>query len=285
MKRSCSVWVAFGELSAFFGSSRGVYVTAAGYAGGTTPNPTYKETCTGLTGHTEVVRVIFDPKQVPLETLLQIFWEQHDPTQGNRQGNDIGSQYRSAIFTTTDAQLTVARQSAEAFQQALTQAGKGTITTEIRPLDVFYYAEAYHQQYLDKNPGGILRLERHRRHLRHRVKDIIMQHRSSRGRRAPQWACVMTLLGLFAMSAKAEQSLPAMPQTAEDTPFASEREAVIWRQDELKDLERLLRQLRFDLVNNQDARGAAPRLAELQEKNDPSPFFASLYCRNRWTWL
>jgi peptide-methionine (S)-S-oxide reductase len=145
----------FWGVERLFWQQPGVYVTAAGYAGGTTPNPTYKETCTGLTGHTEVVRVIFDPKQVPLETLLQIFWEQHDPTQGNRQGNDIGSQYRSAIFTTTDAQLAVARQkSAEAFQQALTQAGKGTITTEIRPLDVFYYAEAYHQQYLDKNPGG-----------------------------------------------------------------------------------------------------------------------------------
>jgi len=99
-----------------------------------------------------------------------------------------------------------------------------------------------------------------------------MQHRSSRGRKAPHWACVMTLLGLFAMSAKAEQSLPAMPQTAEDTPFASEREAVIWRQDELKDLERLLRQLRFDLINNQDARGAAPRLAELQEKATQAHF-------------
>ena len=147
-------------MGCFWGAERrywqtpGVYTTAVGYAGGYTVNPSYEEVCSGMTGHTEVVRVIFDPKQVPLETLLQIFWEQHDPTQGNRQGNDIGSQYRSAIFTTTDAQLAVARQSAEAFQQALTQAGKGTITTEIRPLDVFYYAEAYHQQYLDKNPGG-----------------------------------------------------------------------------------------------------------------------------------
>ncbi|EHA15651.1 peptide-methionine (S)-S-oxide reductase MsrA [Halomonas sp. HAL1] len=132
----------------------GVYVTAAGYAGGETPNPTYDETCTGRTGHTEVVRVVYDPKQVDLESLLQVFWEQHDPTQGNRQGNDIGSQYRSAIFTTSEAQQAAAEQSASAFQQALNKAGKGQITTEIKPLEAFYYAEAYHQQYLDKNPNG-----------------------------------------------------------------------------------------------------------------------------------
>ena len=132
----------------------GVYVTAAGYAGGETPNPTYDETCTGRTGHTEVVRVVFDPKQVDLESLLQVFWEQHDPTQGNRQGNDIGSQYRSAIFTTSEAQQAAAEQSAAAYQQALDKAGKGQITTEIKPLEAFYYAEAYHQQYLDKNPNG-----------------------------------------------------------------------------------------------------------------------------------
>ncbi|AJY50722.1 MULTISPECIES: peptide-methionine (S)-S-oxide reductase MsrA [Halomonadaceae] len=132
----------------------GVYVTAAGYAGGETPNPTYDETCTGRTGHTEVVRVVYDPKQVDLESLLQVFWEQHDPTQGNRQGNDIGSQYRSAIFTTNEAQQAAAEQSASAFQQALDKAGKGQITTEIKPLEAFYYAEAYHQQYLDKNPNG-----------------------------------------------------------------------------------------------------------------------------------
>ncbi|HSP31640.1 MAG TPA: peptide-methionine (S)-S-oxide reductase MsrA [Halomonas sp.] len=132
----------------------GVYVTAAGYAGGATPNPTYDETCTGRTGHTEVVRVIYDPLQVKLETLLQVFWEQHDPTQGNRQGNDIGSQYRSAIFTTSQAQLEAVEQSAKTYQQALDKAGKGRITTEIKPLDAFYYAEAYHQQYLDKNPNG-----------------------------------------------------------------------------------------------------------------------------------
>lgn len=132
----------------------GVYVTAAGYAGGETPNPTYDETCTGRTGHTEVVRVIYDPQQVDIDVLLQVFWEQHDPTQGNRQGNDIGTQYRSAIFTTHQAQLEAAQRSAAAFQQALDQAGKGLITTEIKPLDTFYYAEAYHQQYLHKNPNG-----------------------------------------------------------------------------------------------------------------------------------
>lgn len=132
----------------------GVHVTAAGYAGGETPNPTYDETCTGRTGHTEVVRVVYDPQQVDLETLLQVFWEQHDPTQGNRQGNDVGSQYRSAIFTTSQAQLEAAEQSAAAYQQALDKAGRGAITTEIKPLETFYYAEAYHQQYLDKNPNG-----------------------------------------------------------------------------------------------------------------------------------
>ncbi|HAA46841.1 MAG: peptide methionine sulfoxide reductase [Halomonas sp. 54_146] len=132
----------------------GVYVTAAGYAGGETPNPTYEETCTGQTGHTEVVRVIYDPQQIDVNALLQVFWEQHDPTQGNRQGNDIGTQYRSAIFTTQQAQLDAAQQSAAAFQRALNKAGKGLITTEIKPLDTFYYAEAYHQQYLHKNPNG-----------------------------------------------------------------------------------------------------------------------------------
>lgn len=144
----------FWGVERLFWQQPGVYVTAAGYAGGTTPNPTYQETCTGRTGHTEVVRVIYDPKQATLETLLKIFWEQHDPTQGNRQGNDVGSQYRSAIFTTTDTQLKVAQDSAAAYQQALNRSGKGAITTEIKPLDTFYYAEAYHQQYLDKNPGG-----------------------------------------------------------------------------------------------------------------------------------
>lgn len=132
----------------------GVYVTAAGYAGGETQNPTYQETCTGQTGHTEVVRVVYDPSATSLDTLLQIFWEQHDPTQGNRQGNDVGSQYRSAIFTTTDAQLIAAEKSADTYQKALDKAGRGAITTEIKSLNTFYYAEAYHQQYLNKNPGG-----------------------------------------------------------------------------------------------------------------------------------
>lgn len=144
----------FWGVERLFWQQLGVYVTAAGYAGGQTPNPTYQETCTGRTGHTEVVKVVYHPDQVSVDTLLQIFWEQHDPTQGNRQGNDIGSQYRSAIFTTTQTQLEAATRSAAAFQEALNHAGKGRITTEIKPLDTFYYAEAYHQQYLDKNPSG-----------------------------------------------------------------------------------------------------------------------------------
>lgn len=144
----------FWGVERLFWQQPGVYITAAGYAGGSTPNPTYQETCTGRTGHTEVVRVIYDPKQVSLDTLLQIFWEQHDPTQGDRQGNDIGSQYRSAIYTTTDMQLATAKHSADAYQQALDRSGKGAITTEIKPLDAFYYAETYHQQYLAKNPNG-----------------------------------------------------------------------------------------------------------------------------------
>ncbi|HSP57951.1 MAG TPA: peptide-methionine (S)-S-oxide reductase MsrA [Halomonas sp.] len=132
----------------------GVYVTAVGYAGGTTPNPTYQETCGGQTGHAEVVRVVFDPDRVALETLLRTFWESHDPTQGNRQGNDIGSQYRSVILTTSEAQQQAAIRSCDTYQQSLTEAGRGKITTEIAPLVTFYYAEDYHQQYLDKNPGG-----------------------------------------------------------------------------------------------------------------------------------
>jgi len=144
----------FWGVERLFWQLSGVYVTAAGYAGGETPNPTYEETCTGRTGHTEVVRVIYDPQQVNLETLLKVFWEQHDPTQGNRQGNDVGSQYRSAIFTTSQAQQTEAEQSAAAYQQALDKSGRGQITTEIKPLEAFYYAEGYHQQYLAKNPNG-----------------------------------------------------------------------------------------------------------------------------------
>ncbi|MCG6657109.1 peptide-methionine (S)-S-oxide reductase MsrA [Halomonas campisalis] len=147
-------------LGCFWGAERlfwqlpGVYVTAVGYAGGITPNPTYEETCTGLTGHTEVVQVVYDPATLPLVELLRVFWEAHDPTQGMRQGNDIGSQYRSAIYTTDDAQLAEAERSREAYQRSLTRAGKGDITTEIAPLTAFYYAEEYHQQYLHKQPGG-----------------------------------------------------------------------------------------------------------------------------------
>lgn len=132
----------------------GVWLTMVGYAGGFTPNPTYEETCTQLTGHTEVVRVIFDPKVVSYDALLKLFWENHDPTQGNRQGNDIGSTYRSAIYTYTDAQAASAEASKAAYQQALTAAGKGAITTEIEPVPTFYFGEDYHQQYLAKNPNG-----------------------------------------------------------------------------------------------------------------------------------
>jgi peptide-methionine (S)-S-oxide reductase len=147
-------------LGCFWGAERlfwqlpGVYVTAVGYAGGLTPNPSYEETCTGRTGHAEVVRVVYDPGVIGLDRLLQVFWEAHDPTQGMRQGNDIGSQYRSAIYTTSEAQHSEAVFSRDRYQQALAQAGKGTITTEIAPLEAFYYAEEYHQQYLAKNPGG-----------------------------------------------------------------------------------------------------------------------------------
>ncbi|SHL93214.1 peptide-methionine (S)-S-oxide reductase MsrA [Vreelandella subglaciescola] len=132
----------------------GVIVTAAGYAGGQTPNPTYKEACSGRTGHAEVVEVVYDPAVISVEALLKTFWENHDPTRGNRQGNDIGPQYRSVILTTTEAQLDAAEQSAAAFQPSLTEAGRGAITTEIKPLEHFYYAEGYHQQYLAKNPQG-----------------------------------------------------------------------------------------------------------------------------------
>jgi peptide-methionine (S)-S-oxide reductase len=133
---------------------RGVVSTMVGYAGGTTKNPTYKEVCGGRTGHTEVVQVVFDPKVIAYKDLLTLFWENHDPTQGMRQGNDVGTQYRSAIYATTPAQKAEAEASRDAFQRALTAAGHGTITTEIEDAPVFYYAEDYHQQYLDKNPDG-----------------------------------------------------------------------------------------------------------------------------------
>jgi peptide-methionine (S)-S-oxide reductase len=137
-----------------FWQMAGVWVTAVGYMGGATPNPTYQETCTGRTGHTETVRVVFDPALVTYEALLKTFWEGHDPTQGMRQGNDVGSQYRSAIFAATPAQEAAALASREAYQVALSAAGRGTITTEITPGGEFYFAEAYHQQYLAKNPDG-----------------------------------------------------------------------------------------------------------------------------------
>ncbi|AQA20912.1 peptide-methionine (S)-S-oxide reductase MsrA [Rhodococcus oryzae] len=132
----------------------GVYSTAAGYAGGFTLNPTYEEVCSGRTGHTEVVLVVFDPAVISYASVLQQFWENHDPTQGLRQGNDHGSQYRSAIYTTDDAQQSIAHATAETFAVRLADAGYGAITTEIAPLREFYYAEDYHQQYLAKNPGG-----------------------------------------------------------------------------------------------------------------------------------
>ena len=132
----------------------GVYTTMVGYAGGYTPNPTYKETCTQMTGHNEVVRIIYDPAVVSYEGLLKVFWENHDPTQGMRQGNDQGSTYRSGIYTYGAAQDDAATQSRVAYQAALTSARRGTITTEILPAPMFYYAEDYHQQYLAKNPDG-----------------------------------------------------------------------------------------------------------------------------------
>ena len=138
----------------FWQAGEGVYVTAAGYAGGSTPNPTYEETCTGRTGHAEVVLVAYDPAKISYEDLLRIFWENHDPTQGMRQGNDAGTQYRSAIYATTPEQLAAARRSAEAYGKALAAKGYGPITTEIAEAGPFYFAEGYHQQYLAKNPSG-----------------------------------------------------------------------------------------------------------------------------------
>jgi peptide-methionine (S)-S-oxide reductase len=137
-----------------FWQRRGVYSTSVGYAGGFTPNPTYEEVCSGMTGHAEVVRVIFDPGAISYEALLRAFWESHDPTQGMRQGNDAGTQYRSAIYCYGEAQRTAAEASRDLYQQALSRAGHGPITTEIREAPEFYYAEEYHQQYLAKNPWG-----------------------------------------------------------------------------------------------------------------------------------
>ncbi len=147
-------------LGCFWGAERrfwetsGVYTTAVGYAGGVTPNTTYEEVCSGNTGHAEVVLVVYDPAFVSFEELLRVFWENHNPTQGMRQGNDIGTQYRSAIYTISDDQQTVARQSLIAYEDVLRASGHGEITTEITPLESFYYAEDYHQQYLARNPAG-----------------------------------------------------------------------------------------------------------------------------------
>ena len=147
-------------LGCFWGAERrfwqqpGVYVTAVGYAGGTTPNPSYEEVCSGLTGHAEVVQVVFDPAVTDYPALLKVFWESHDPTQGLRQGNDVGTQYRSAIYCLDEPQRAAAVASRDAYQQALTAAGRGGITTGILPAPAFYFAEDYHQQYLAKNPGG-----------------------------------------------------------------------------------------------------------------------------------
>jgi peptide-methionine (S)-S-oxide reductase len=147
-------------LGCFWGAERkfwelhGVYTTAVGYAAGYTPNPTYREVCSGMTGHNEVVLVVFDPKKVSYDTLLKTFWESHDPTQGMRQGNDVGTQYRSGIYYYNEAQRAVAERSRDTFQEQLSKSGYGRITTEIIPVSDFYYAEDYHQQYLAKNPGG-----------------------------------------------------------------------------------------------------------------------------------
>ncbi|MGJ7909101.1 peptide-methionine (S)-S-oxide reductase MsrA [Actinopolyspora sp. H202] len=139
-----------------FWRTEGVWTTAVGYAGGHTPNPTYEEVCSGMTGHTEAVLVVFDPKVIDYAGVLKVFWENHDPTQGLRQGNDVGPQYRSAVLTVDERQREVAEASRDRFQRALTDAGHGGITTEIAPLGEFYYAEGYHQQYLSegKNPNG-----------------------------------------------------------------------------------------------------------------------------------
>ena len=137
-----------------FWQQKGVYTTAVGYAAGHTPNPTYREVCSGMTGHAEVVLVVFDPKQVSYTDLLKLFWENHDPTQGMRQGGDVGTQYRSGIYYYDDEQRAAAERTRDAYQQQLTASGYGPITTEILPAPEFYYAEDYHQQYLSKNPDG-----------------------------------------------------------------------------------------------------------------------------------
>jgi len=152
--------VAVFGMGCFWGAERrfwnlpGVHTTSAGYAGGATPNPSYEEVCSGQTGHAEVVMVVYRPDEVSYDELLRVFWETHDPTQGYRQGNDVGTQYRSAIYTTTDEQLDQAKRSKDVYQGVITENGFGDITTEIGPLGQYYYAEDYHQQYLGKNPHG-----------------------------------------------------------------------------------------------------------------------------------
>jgi peptide-methionine (S)-S-oxide reductase len=152
--------IAIFGMGCFWGAERkfwklpGVYTTSAGYAGGTTPNPTYEEVCSGMTGHAEVVMVAYDPKVVSYDDLLRVFWESHDPTQGMRQGNDVGTQYRSTIYWNTEEQRAAAEKSAAAFQSRLAAAGFGPVTTEIRKAPEYYFAEPYHQQYLERNPNG-----------------------------------------------------------------------------------------------------------------------------------
>ncbi len=151
---------AYFGMGCFWGAERlfwqlpGVFTTAVGYAGGITPNPTYQETCTGQTGHAEIVLVVFDPERISYEDLLKVFWEEHDPTQGMRQGNDVGTTYRSAIYWTTEEQRVTAEASRDRYAAALAAAGRGAITTELAPAGAFYYAEDYHQQYLAANPNG-----------------------------------------------------------------------------------------------------------------------------------
>ncbi len=155
-----STEIAVFGMGCFWGAERrfwslpGVFTTSVGYAGGHTPNPTYEEVCTGRTGHTEAVMVVYHPDQISYDELLKVFWETHDPTQGYRQGNDVGTQYRSAIYTTTDSQLDQAKLSRDLYQSVVGAEGFGDITTEIAPLGEYYYAEDYHQQYLGKNPHG-----------------------------------------------------------------------------------------------------------------------------------
>jgi len=152
--------VAVFGMGCFWGAERrfwrmpGVYTTSAGYAGGATPNPTYEEVCSGRTGHAEVVQVVYRPTELSYDELLRVFWETHDPTQGYRQGNDVGTQYRSTIYTTSDEQLDQAKRSKDVYQAVLTEQGFGEVTTEIEPLGPYYFAESYHQQYLGKNPNG-----------------------------------------------------------------------------------------------------------------------------------